>query len=71
MAVAVPSRGLNSSHPLILLSDFCPKGSLVSPVETGLSELKVPECAPDEAEDIFDVFFRLLLFFVRLEAPLE
>ena len=55
----------------MLLSDFCPKGSLVSPVETGLSELKVPECAPDEAEDIFDVFFRLLLFFVRLEAPLE
>ena len=69
MAPTVPSRGLKSSLPLILSSGFFAEGSPVFPVETELSD--APECATEEVEDSFDDFFLLLLFFVRLEAPLE
>ncbi len=40
-------------------------------VVTGISDVTIPEYATGDTDGPLDVFFRLLLFFERLEAPLE
>ena len=69
LATLLPSEALESSVTLEVSSTVFADDSPECPIWMVPSD--IPETAVVDADAPLDVFFRLLLFFVRLEAPVE